>query len=319
MEAPCEPTQGDVADALLHLARLAASHAGWGVTFIGANDAGPEPYPHDEKGLDTLTRVTKLLLQDRERMCRRAADVLVDALHAAVTTVYSEVRTSDEAEEHVEDLIEERAKEVGFALGRPQLKRFDVDRSYIKEHKGPAQAAAGAIVDAMDGQRKETSQGRSVFDAKARRAKQPPVAGPLNRYVPLRTIAHFLAHVLVEADAETARDILLPLEALRAGATEAILYRVETSFRQRMRDDLERGYETMTEFFLALLHGENRAADQYMTPEMEQQWAEVRAEFRWLATELMSLSDGVEAVLVQKAQEASRWWIAKFKSVLAID
>jgi hypothetical protein len=282
--------------------------------FVGANDAGPDPYPPDKKGLDTLTQVTRLLLQDRERMCARAGDVLVDALHVAVTTVYSKVQTSDEAEDHVEDLVGEGVKEVGFALGRPQLKRFDVDRSYIRKHKGPAQAAAGAIVDAMEGQRKETSHGRSVFDAKARRANQPPIAGPLNRYVSLGTVARFLAHVLEEADAEAEPDILLPIETLRSGASEALLDRVGAKFKERFRDDLQRHYDSMTECCLALLRGENPVPHWPATPETEQ----ARDALRVLGAELLISSLDGEAALVQTAREAVRRLLDNLKNALDI-
>ncbi len=316
-----EPTQAEVAAAVLHLASLAASHARFGVTF-STSVTGEEGYPLDEKGLSTLVRVSRLLLEDRARMRARAADALSGPLHDAVTDVLAEAQTNPEVEEQTEDLVNERMKQMGFALGRSEKKRFIVNSQDVTSHKGASQAAADALVDAIEGRSDDDGKrrGRKAYHSKTRRAELPPVVGPLHRYVPLRDVARYLRRVLAEAELQRRRDALLPLEALRSDAfTEALLDRDEVSFKKRMRDDLERGVETMTEFFLALLRGENRGADQPMTPEMQEQWAQVRAGFHWLAAELMSSSGGDEAVLVQKASEAAAWWIANFKRHLDID
>jgi hypothetical protein len=251
-------------------------------------------------------------------MWARAADVLIGPLHDAAKDVLSEAQTNPEVEEQTEDLVAERMKQLGFGLSRSEMKPFIMTRQDIAEHQGPSQAAADALGDAIEGRPNDdgTPRGRKVYRAKARRARLPPVAGPLHRYVPLRDVARYLGRVLAEAEDQGRRVALLPLAALGSNVyAEALQDRVESSFKKRMRDELERGFDTMTEFFLRLLRGENPLPDLPTTPQIEQ----TLAAFSSLGKELLASSPAGPAVLVKKAREAARWWIIEFMAALDIE
>src|SRR5258708_3824283 len=159
-----EPKQDDVVAAIVHMGRLAAAHAGCGVGFHTALTEADD-YPLDSVSLATLARVAKLLLADRKRMCARNTDVLKDRLHEAITRIYSEALNNPEVEENIEELAEQRVREIGFALGSSQMKRFAVDAMHIKERTA-SQASAEAVLDGIKGHRRPTTAGRSIFDAK---------------------------------------------------------------------------------------------------------------------------------------------------------
>jgi hypothetical protein len=318
-----ELTHSDVAAAFVHLARLAAAHAGYGIEFIGASDTGSDPYPPDKAGLKTLMHVAKILLRDQERMHARSRDVLVAVLHEDFTRVYARAQENDEVEEQVEDLVAERARKAGFILSESSMKRFAVNRAHITEQKGPSQAAAAALGDALNGQRRATSQGRSIFDARRRRAGHPPIPGHFNRHVPLRDVRRYVERALSAAEAQHGLEPMVPLEALRSlsrprrratrdECTKALLNRVEILVTKRTKDAFERGYDEMTGVFLALLRGENPLQHQPATQETEQ----ACAAFRALGAELLTSSSDGEAALVQKAREAARWLIEGLKKAV---
>lgn len=308
------PTPEHVADAFLHLARLAAAHANYGVTFIEVENETPVEHPVDEESLRVLAKVTVLLRRDRERGGKRISDVLLARVHAIMEEEFARVRRErfdPEAERLVEDRIEARLRdELGVSLSAQQKNGLGVDEEYIRGDKGPSNAAA-EILGRMLGLR----TGRTVYTSRDAATKAPPVPAPLNRWVSLRKVGGYMRSVLDHVATVRKCSAMLPFEALRGTAhLEPLMERVEDAFKKRHSDDLERHYNGMIGFFLALLRGENPLPGHPATKQEEEQWARLRDEFQALRAQLPSSPGSDEAV----AREAAAWWVAQFKKTLDI-
>lgn len=316
--APTEPAPPlppeQVAAACLHLLRLAAAHAQHGVAFMFADTEGLHEQEPDSASLDVMAEVTKILLIDRDRLREKAARALVGQLHGPLVPLFKAAQADPEAMENLEDTVEQRLRELGYVMSPDALAAFRIDHQFIRDQGGPSDAAAQCLGRAA----LEISK-RRVSDAR-KAGKIRPVLGPLNRYVSLRNVRSYFEQVLATAQAQRLPGALLPLEALDADVyTEALLSRLETSFKERVRADLERAYEEVTRLFLTLLRGENPAPSYGTTREWEEQWPLVREQFRLLASELMIATDGDPEALVEKAREGARWWITRMKAMLDIE
>jgi len=312
-----EPKQADVAAAVVHLGRLAASHSGWGVAFT---TGGTDPdYLTDKASRATLAKVVGTLLADRKRMAARNADLLKHRLHEVITRTFSEARNRAEIEENIEEVVDQRMRGLGFALGPSQMTRFAVDAQHIKDRTA-SQAAANALLDGTKGHATPKTKGRSIFDAKDRQATRPPIPAPMNRYVPLRTLRHYFRQAIEAVEAQRMLDVPLSIEALESDAyVEALQHRVEALFKKRISAELVQGEEEFAKFFLALFRGEAPPTELVVKPEVEQQLTNAREQFRAFAAALLSLADGDPAVLDQKAHEGARWFIAMLKNALDTD
>ena len=214
-----------VTDAFVHLARLAAAHAGWGARFTKPGDVVPED--PDEQSTAALAEATDILLRDRERMRAKMADVLVGKAKDMVAAIFKGAKSDDDLE-CVEDRVEEGLRNrLGLVLTKQEKNKFAIDRAYMKKHKGPVPAAAAAI-----GATFGLKTGRSIYDAQKDARKRPPIPSPLRRWVPLGDVRQFVVKVF-EGVAERRRTApLLPLGALRSKAhAEALMARVEGCFK----------------------------------------------------------------------------------------
>ncbi len=266
------PTPADIGVAVVHFAHLAAARAGLGVELLAGDDAGVNAFPTDKESLAILANVTGILLAHRAKMAMRAADVAISQLHDDAANVFDLVQKAPEDVEGTsEELMADHAQDRGFELGPAQTKRFAVDRAHIKEHQGPVNAAADALVDAMHGQVRETQRGRNVFNVKNRRRTRPPVAAPFHRYVCFRDVGRYFNTQLAAA-AQTVPTVL-SLEALSSAKqnVEPLLEQNNAAFRKQMRADLSgAAVEEVTKCFAYLLHGDPPGPGFMITSEMEQ-------------------------------------------------
>jgi hypothetical protein len=233
------PPPEHVAEAFLHFARLAAAHNNDCVSFV--NVVGDQLIERevDESSLRTLETVTHLLSEDRKRVGKRMADVLLARVRNIAKEEYvvvNETPFDAENEQQVEDRIERRLRdELGLTLSHHQKNCLAADDSYIKEHKGPANAAADALGRALG-----LETGRSVYEGSRSAREGPPVPGPMNRWVSLRKVRDYAAKVLDWADAVRRGTPTLSLTALRElGQVEPIIDRVEKLFREKVSRELD--------------------------------------------------------------------------------
>ena len=244
----------DVGRALLHFARLAASHARWGVTFMRENST--VPYPTDDRSMKVLATVTRALLEDSEREGKKAADNLISQLHCILTALLKEDEGDPEFADRVENRIRTLALDhLGIELSQPQVERLAMSREEIRaRHRGsPSDAAAGAIVDAINEVSDASSLGRRIYDVNARAEQRPPVPGPLDRLVPLRDVRLYVNRVFEWA--ATAFNVpTLKLEQLRSPTRPEVLQaHAERLFKNHARRDLENARATAATLFAALL------------------------------------------------------------------
>ena len=276
-----------VVEAVLHFARLGASHTQFGVTFTDGFVADEA----DEESRKALADATRILLKDRDRMRAKMADALTARVHTIVADTFRAAQRSPEVEQEVEDLIERRLREqLGFTLSADQKRHLTIDCQYIKKHKGPSNAAADAI-----GKGFGLETGRSVFDAVEDANERSPVPGPLNRFVPLRDVRVFLDRVLAFAEATRRSAPTLPLDALRSNEhAEALMDRVERCFREETRSSLDGAKGELTDTFRALMRGE--ALGKPLPAELEAFWAPVRARFIDLRARVAELDAQIAAL-----------------------
>jgi hypothetical protein len=220
------PSRDAAVDALVHLARLAASQHGGGVTFSDPElKAIGEP---DEMSNAALAKAVQILLADRERLRARMVDALITRAHRTVEEVFRAAQSDPNVAEQTEDLIEEELKaRLGLGLTEAQKRKFAVDCKYIKVKGGPSDAAAEALGAALG-----LETGRSIHDDRRSARKRPSVPAPFNRWVPLRHVRRFANEAFDAAEERRRATPMVPLDALRAhDHAEALMDRVERGFK----------------------------------------------------------------------------------------
>ena len=136
-----------VAEAVLHFIRLAASHANYGITFT---DLDLVPDETDSVSLKALEDVVGIMLKDRARVCRKMANVLTARTLEIVAEAFTEAQHDPETEQNVEDVIARRLRDrLGLKLSPDEEKKLAVDAEFIKTQKGPSNAAATLLGQAL--------------------------------------------------------------------------------------------------------------------------------------------------------------------------
>jgi hypothetical protein len=292
-----------VAEALLHFARLAASGAGGGVGFLDSDTFSE--LATDQRARQALDEATRILLRDRERLHRKVARGLVSRVHQIVAVAFGKVPidVDVDAEVGVEDEIEHQLTEqLGLVPTRDERRWFAVDRQYITEMGGPVAAAAAAIGKAFG---RET--GSVIHNWIARAKGDLPLPAPLDRWVPLREVRRYLAHVIEAAEGERKAATILPLGALlSADHAESLMDRVEAAFRKRTRLALDAGKDDVKQMFRAMLRGQDPGSNVNLSDALSARWGPIRAHLAAIGLELGRLDADRTLVTLRDGKSTTR-------------
>jgi hypothetical protein len=262
----------EVAEGVLQLVRLAAAHARFGVTFVDSETFAE--HPMDEKSLDVLAAVTRLLLKERERQDKKVRDALISRVHGIVSEEFAAVRRGEDADGENDVTIETRlASELGFTLTREQLGVFATNPEDIRESTGASAAAADAVGQALG-----LATGRSVFKSKQlTKSEKAPLPGQRHGWLPLSAVREYMTKVFAVAEAQRIDAKSLPLAVLRTGEhAEALIGRIERAFRANARRGLDGALAHAREFIRALLWDEDPSDGEALTPLRLDRWRAIR-------------------------------------------
>lgn len=267
------PSREHVAEALLHLARLAAADAQRGVTFVSvAANGATEQQAADPQSVETLAEVVRLLREDLERVRANVAKAMVRQVHDALTPIFRHAKTDDEVLESLEELAEAQLRTLGFTLTREQVVAFIMTRKELHDLDGASQAAAHAIGAAAG-----LGTERAVYRDKADARKQPPLPVAMNRWVPHGVVRKFVNELLDEEEERYRERPVLPLAALGAGAPAGpVIARREHDYKEQLRRQLVAGREELKELFRCLLSGEPPPTGVKLTPKQEEVWSRLQ-------------------------------------------